>query len=440
AGFIEAQVTLGHVHAQVHLLPNAFQEAARWYQRAAEQGHPMAQDRLADLYMLGRGVLQSDAQAFEWYARTATQGYAMAQCNLAYMHSHGLGTPTDQDAATSLYLKAAAQGEARAYFNLGLRYATGLGAPLNPVHASAWMTNAARLDYPTAKTELESMLAQRAATQRVQVRELGMVIEANFTALQQTLGRTPGAMSSIETYRQIVEDNFAALGVAEFAIDAAKRLQHAQTGQVSTSGVQHPDPPSIISPQPRIFTIAEFIAKDEAAHFIALALLNMQPAHESTRDQLSQEQTAFTGHAANFHEMFCDALIRNLERRIAAAFSLPAEHVEPLSVLRYQRSDRYAPHVDYFDPARLEYNQRIGDRSGQRIASFLVYLHAPETGGETHYLKLNLKVVGRARMALCHFNMTPAGETDPLTLHTGEPVVEGEKWLARTTLREKPLF
>ena len=440
AGSLEAPVTLGHVHAQVHLLPNAFQEAARWYSRAAEQGHPMAQDRLADLYMLGRGVPQNDAQAFEWYARTAAQGYAMALCNLAYMHSQGLGTPIDQDAATSLYLKAAAQGEARAYFNLGLRYASGLGAPLNPVHASAWMTNAARLGYPTSKTELESMLTQHTATQHVQVRELGTIIEANFTAVQQTLGRTPGAMASIDTYRQIVEGNFATLGVAEFSLDTTKRMQHAHTRNVNSSDVHRPDPPSIINPQPRIFTIAEFVSKDEAAHFMALALLNMQPAHASTRDQLSQESTAFTGHAANFHQMFCDAVIRNLERRIAAAFSLPVGHVEPLSVLRYQRSDHYAPHVDYFDAARLEYNRRIGDRSGQRIASFLVYLHAPEVGGETHYLKLKLKIAGHARMALCHFNMTPVGETDPMTLHTGEPVVEGEKWLARTTLREKPLF
>lgn len=173
---------------------------------------------------------------------------------------------------------------------------------------------------------------------------------------------------------------------------------------------------------------------------MALALLNIKPASENTRDQLSQEQTAFTGHSAKFHLVYCDAVIRNLERRIAAAFNLPVEHVEPISVLRYQRSDLYAPHVDYFDASRLEYNRRIGDNSGQRIASFLVYLHAPEAGGETQYLKLNLKVAGRTRMALCHFNMTPTGETDPMTLHAGEPVLEGEKWLARTTLREKPLF
>jgi prolyl 4-hydroxylase len=440
AGFIEAQVTLGHVHAQVHLLPNAFQEAARWYQRAAERKHPMAQDRLADLYMLGRGLPQSDARAFEWYARTADQGYAMAQCNLAYMLSQGLGTPADQQAATSLYLKAAAQGEARAYYNLGLRFAAGSGVPLNPVHASAWMSNASRLGYPTAKTELDSMLTQLSASQRVQIRELGKVIEANFTALQQTLGRSPGAMSSIDTYQQIVQDNFSAIGVAEFSIDAKKRTRHALADAVNVPDRLRPSPPTTINTQPRIFTISEFISKSEAAHLVALALLNMQPAPESTHDQLSQEQTAFTGHAANFHQMFCDAVIRNLERRIAAAFSLPAEHVEPLSVLRYRPSDRYAPHVDYFDAARLEYNRRIGDKSGQRIASFLVYLHAPDAGGETHYLKLDLKVAGRTRMALCHFNMTPAGDTDPMTLHTGEPVAAGEKWLARTTLREQPLF
>lgn len=414
-------------------------KAAAWYRRAAEQGHPVAQDRLADLYMLDRGVPQNDVRAFQWYARTAAQGYAMAQCNLAYMHAQGLGTPADHAAATTLYLQAAAQGEGRAYFNLGLRYAAGWGAPRNLVHASAWMTNAARLDYPTAKTELELMAAQLSATERIQVGELGAIIEANFAALQQTLGRTPSAMTSIETYRQIVDENFAALAVAGFAIEASKRLPQALVASVDASVLHHPDPPTVINAEPRIFTVAEFISKTEVAHLMAPAVLNMHPARESTRDQLSQEQTAFTGHSATFHMSFCDAVIRNLERRIAAAFGLPTEHVEPLSVLRYQRSDRYAPHVDYFDTARLEYNRHIGDKSGQRIAYFLVYLRAPEVGGETHYLKLKLKIAGRSRMAVCHSNLTPAGQTDPMTLHTGEPVIEGEKWLACTTLREQPL-
>ncbi|MGA9852238.1 MAG: hypothetical protein WBR15_04845 [Gammaproteobacteria bacterium] len=440
ADFIEAQVTLGHLHTQVHLLPNAYQEAARWYRIAAEREHPVAQDRLADLYMLGRGVPQSDTQAFQWYARTAEQAYAMAQCNLAYMHTQGLGTKPDEVAATTLYLQAASQGESRAYFNLGLRYAAGLGAPQDRVLAGAWMSNAARLDYPTAKGELELLTARLTQAERIKVRELSAVIEANFVALQQALARTPGATASIEAYRQIVEENFATLAVDGFSTAAAKRLRQTEESILQDSGPHVPQSPVTVCNQPRIFTVDEFVSKTEAAHLMALAALHMQSAREHTQDRLSQEHTAFTGHSAIFHSPSCDAVIRNLERRIAAAFKLPMEQVEPVSVLRYQTSDHYAPHVDYFDAARLEYNRRIGDHSGQRVASFLVYLLAPEVGGETHYLKLKLKIAGRPRMALCHSNLTAAGTPDPMTLHTGEAVIKGEKWLARTTLREKPLL
>lgn len=300
------------------------------------------------------------------------------------------------------------------------------------------MTNAARLDYPAAKTELELMTAQLSATERIQVGELRAVIEANFAALQQTLGRTPSAMTSIETYRRIVEENFATLAVAEFAIEASKRLPRTLVASVDTSVLHRPDPPAVINAEPRIFTVAGFVSKTEAAHLMALAVLNMHSARENTRDQLSQEQTAFTGHAATFHISFCDAVIRNLERRIATAFALTAEHVEPLSVLRYQRSDRYAPHVDYFDSARPEYNRRIGDKSGQRIASFLVYLRAPEVGGETHYLKLKLKIAGRAH-GVVPFQPDAYRSNRPPDITYRRASNRGKKWLARTTLRELPL-
>src|SRR5215469_14368830 len=71
AGAVEAELTLGQVYGQVHLLPDAAAQAAAWYRRAADRGHPAAQDRLADLHMIGRGVPQSDAEAFRWYRRTA---------------------------------------------------------------------------------------------------------------------------------------------------------------------------------------------------------------------------------------------------------------------------------------------------------------------------------------------------------------------------------
>lgn len=441
AGCIEAQAILGHIHAQISLLPNAASEAVHWYEAAAQHGHPMAQDRLADLHMLGRGVAQNDCKAFDWYARTATQAYAMAQCNLAYMQSEGLGTKPDEVAATTLYLKAAAQGEARAYFNLGLRCATGVGTPWNLVQASAWMANAARLDYPSSGTELALLMAELTEPERNQASELGAAIERNFTTLQRVLDQVPGTPASTDTYRHTVEENFALLAVTEFSLDPEKRqLQSSSIRAPHRPGPHSASQSMVICEQPRVFTVDEFVSKGEAAHLMAAAAVHLRSAREDVRDPLSREQTAFTGHAAIFHTSICDAVIRNVERRIAAAFALSPAHVEPLSVLRYRPSDRYLPHVDYFDANRLQYNDRIGDHSGQRVASFLVYLLPPEAGGATHYLKRDLKVHGRSRMALCHYNCLPTGEADPLTLHTGEAVTSGEKWLARTTLREKPLY
>ena len=204
--------------SQVHVLPDAFAEAVRWYRQAAEQAHPMAQDRLADLYMLGRGVPQDDTQAFHWYARTAEQYYAMAQCNLAYMHAAGIGTPPDDMAATTLYLQAAAQGEARACFNLGLRYLEGRGAPANPVHACAWMSNAARLDYPTSKTELAYLETPLTAQERQQAATLAKHIQDNFEMLQRAMANTAGATASATLYRKVVEDNFQKLWVTTFSL------------------------------------------------------------------------------------------------------------------------------------------------------------------------------------------------------------------------------
>lgn len=433
AGWLEAEVTLGNVYAQVHLLPDADRLAAACYRRAAAQGHPMAQDRLADLHMVGRGVPQDDAEALRWCRRTAEQAYPVAQCNLAYMFAEGIGTAADDRAATDWYLRAAAQGEPRAYFNLGLRYRDGSGTAANLSQAWAWMALAARAAYPGAEAASRVLEAHLEPARLAEAQSLAQRIADNFAALRQKLERSPEAQASAAAYRRVVEEQFAALDVAAFSLDADRR------GQGDARSRHAPGERRAVAAAPRIFTVDEFMSPAESAHFLWLASPNLKAA-ESTRDRLSGEQTAFNGSAAILRGTLCDPVVRNIERRVAAGFGLPASHVEPLSILRYQSGHSYAPHVDYFSADRFAYNDRIGDMAGQRVASFLVYLRAPTAGGETHYLEIDRKVAGRDRMALCHFNCDESGAPDPATLHTGTPVIAGEKWLARTTLREKPFY
>ncbi|HKT32864.1 MAG TPA: hypothetical protein VJS89_10330 [Gammaproteobacteria bacterium] len=430
ANFIEAQLALGHVYAQVHVLPDAATECAHWYRMAAERDHPVAQDRLADLYMLGRGLRQDDTEALRWYMRTAQQAYPHAICNLAYMQDEGLGAQPDVRAAAENYLRAVALADPRGLFNFGLRCSAADGTSLLAA-AHACLSLAAYAQYPLAGEELAQLDACLGAATRERGVTLADKLRLRLRAFQQRFESDAKLAGDPSVLLRFALDNLAALGEPAFTL----------AGAAAIGGNPHRmDAPQTVSTAPRIFTVDEFVSKVECAHFMALAQARFAPAREATYERLSGEQTAFSGDAAVFYIPDCDAVVRNIERRIAAAFNLTAAHVEPLSVLRYRLQDRYAAHTDYFDAARLENNRRHGDYSGQRTASFLVYLRAPEQGGETHYLKINKKIVGRPRMALCHFNLTASGTPDEMTLHTGASVLKGEKWLARTTLRERPFF
>lgn len=433
SGMPAAQLSLGNVYSQMHQLPDAAEQAASWYARAAESGDARALSRLADLHMTGWGVTQDDTKAFQLYRRLAERGYALPQCDLAYMLGEGIGCRLDVAEALGWYLRAAAQGEPRAYFNLGEAFQRGAGAPADPVYAWAWMENARRQGYPGSAAALADIALT--PPRLTQARALADAIDRNFQELQSALQQDPSALSSAERYRALVERNFTALGIAAFSLDAAIRPPAPDPGAAHVSAA-----PVRISEQPHVFTVDEFVSRGECAHLMTLADRNFRPARELTADRLSQENLHFTGSMAALQMDLCDPVVRVVERRVGAAFGMPASHVEPLSVLRYQGGNSYAPHVDYFDAARMAENQAQGDRSGQRVASFLVYLRPAEAGGETHYITLGKKVQGRERMALCHFNCLPNGEPDPATLHTGEPVQRGEKWLARTTVREKKFY
>jgi TPR repeat protein len=60
-----------------------------WYRRAAEQGFPIAQLNLGELYRTGRGIPQDYSQAALWFRKAAEQDHVGAQFGLAEMYSAG---------------------------------------------------------------------------------------------------------------------------------------------------------------------------------------------------------------------------------------------------------------------------------------------------------------------------------------------------------------
>lgn len=89
-------------------------EAAKWYRKAAEQGHYKAQLVLGGLYIEGRGVSKNEQEGAQWVSKSAEQGHLKAQYALAQLYRDGRGVPKNAVIAYALYDVASRDGHVAA--------------------------------------------------------------------------------------------------------------------------------------------------------------------------------------------------------------------------------------------------------------------------------------------------------------------------------------
>ena len=94
------------------------EQSIYWFQKAAEQGLVVAQNKLASMYYNGIGVEQNFDKAFYWYQKAAKQKFTVAQYQLAEMYHKGIGVKKNREKAKELYKKLANQGHMKAQFRL----------------------------------------------------------------------------------------------------------------------------------------------------------------------------------------------------------------------------------------------------------------------------------------------------------------------------------
>jgi len=129
--------------------------------------------------------------------------------------------------------------------------------------------------------------------------------------------------------------------------------------------------------------------------------------------------------------------VAEIEEAISRLTGFPADHGEPFQVQRYNPGGLYRPHFDYFPPEQpgSASHMRVG---GQRVATVILHLSEPVAGGATLFPNLGLRVYPVRGRALFFMNTLPTGAVDPRTLHGGEEVVDGVKWIATKWIRERP--
>lgn len=138
-----------------------YNEAARWYQLAADQHYAMASNNLAMLYEAGKGVPKDISIAVELYREAATQGLPSAQYNLALLHYEGVGVPRDYVLASQWLKLAADNGVSSALYNLGVIYQNGQGVDQDDLEAARWYVRAQTRGAEAAAASLAKLIVRK---------------------------------------------------------------------------------------------------------------------------------------------------------------------------------------------------------------------------------------------------------------------------------------
>jgi len=123
-------------------------------------------------------------------------------------------------------------------------------------------------------------------------------------------------------------------------------------------------------------------------------------------------------------------LITIIENRISSLMQVPIAHAEGLQVLHYEPGQEFKEHYDFFGPD-------TPSSQNNRISTLIIYLNDVEEGGETRLPNLGITVkpvMGSAVYFEYFYNNQALNE---LTLHSGEPVIRGEKWVATQWMRKQ---
>ena len=133
-----------------------------------------------------------------------------------------------------------------------------------------------------------------------------------------------------------------------------------------------------------------------------------------------------------------DPLILKISKRVAKTVKLPVNHQEAMQVLYYTPGGKYEPHYDacFGDETKCS---RMNSSGGPRYKTLIVYLNDGYVGGGTVFPKIHLTTVPKKGMAVIFDNVDPVThKIIPESMHGGEVVESGEKWLLNKWIHTSP--
>ena len=131
-----------------------------------------------------------------------------------------------------------------------------------------------------------------------------------------------------------------------------------------------------------------------------------------------------------------EPIVKNIITRVCSLSNIPFENAEKMQVVKYDPNGYYNEHYDASCDDRPECVE-FEKNGGQRVVTMILYLNDEYEGGSTHFPRLNVEYKPPKNTGILFYSLEKNGnKCQPLSIHSGTPVISGQKYIANIWLRE----
>jgi prolyl 4-hydroxylase len=193
------------------------------------------------------------------------------------------------------------------------------------------------------------------------------------------------------------------------------------------------------SADPILYEVHDFLSNDECDAFLKASKGKLKSSTVISSGEAMQHENRTSENCWIEHD--ANEIVHEVSKRLSILVQMPIRNAEQYQLVYYKKGTEYKPHFDSFDYETKE-GKKNWEPGGQRMITVLAYLNDPKEGGETNFPQIGTSINAKKGNIVVFHNTLPITSTTnhpkihPRSLHSGMPVIKGEKWMVNLWFRE----
>lgn len=176
------------------------------------------------------------------------------------------------------------------------------------------------------------------------------------------------------------------------------------------------------------FIIPDFLSDVECQEIVEIQKTNYSCV---VTDEKKENSPVFTTYFETTQSDANNTTLQMLKQKILSLMGIPIRYAEKPQGQWYKESGFFQDHFDAYD----DYDG-FKSLSGNRTWTCHITLNRVAEGGDTYFSKLDKRFKAKTGQALIWYNLNENGLAHPLTLHTEQAVIQGEKFMITQWFRQ----